>query len=119
MSEDKREWDGAIVRKWLESRFSASRSDQDRADQRGRACEDDYDKAAAEEWVCRVTKSNEATNDQKRFAERLKGLLDQEEFLRVGVHDEKRFEREVRSYLRKLIKMTKGNTGFENLLHHQ
>ena len=118
MSEQK-PWDGEIVRQWLESRFVASRSDQDRADRGGRAYEDDYDKAAAEEWVCRVTKGSEATNDQARFGDTLKALLDRDDYLRPGVHDERRFEREVRSYLRKLIKMTKANTGFENRLHHQ
>lgn len=116
---EQKQWDGAIVRTWLESRFAASRSEQDRADRGGRAYEDDYDKAAAEEWVCRVTKSSDATNDQARFVDTLKGLLGQDDYVRPGVHDERRFDREVRSHLRKLIKMTKANTGFENLLRHQ
>jgi hypothetical protein len=34
MSEHKNEWDGEIVRKWLESRFSASRIEQDWADKK-------------------------------------------------------------------------------------
>ena len=112
-------WDGVIVRIWLESRFAAARSEQDRADRGGRAYEDDYDKAAAEEWVCRTTMRGDATGDQARFAETLKGLLAQDDYVRPGVHDERRFDREVRAYLRKLIKMTKANTGFENLLRHQ
>jgi len=119
MSEPTKQWDGDTVRKWLESRFSASRSDQDRADRGGRTCEDDYDKAAAEEWVCRAVMKGDAASDQARFAEKLKQLLGQDDYLRPGVHDERRFEREVRSCLRKLIKMTKANTGFDNLLHHQ
>lgn len=119
MSEQIKAWDGELVRKWLESRFSASQRDQDAADKRGWGHEDDYDKAVAEAWVCRVTKSSDAANDQKLFAGRLKELLDQDEYRQAGVHDERRFEREVRSYLRKLIKMTKTNTGFENMLRYQ
>lgn len=119
MSEPQQEWDGETVREWLESRFAASRIDQDRADRGGRSCEGDYDKAAAEEWVCRALKASDAVNDQARFADALKGLLGQDDYLRVGVHDERRFEREVRGYLRKLVKMTKTNTGFGNRLHHQ
>lgn len=119
MSEDAKEWDGEIVRKWLESRFDASQNEQARADRHGRGHEDDYDKAAAEEWVCRATRNDDATTDQKRFAHRLKELLDQDEYRRLGVHDERRFEREVRSYLRKLIKMAKANTGFGNTSRYQ
>jgi hypothetical protein len=119
MSEQTKAWDGEMVRRWLESRFSASRADQDAADKRGRSHEDDYDKAAAEEWVCRAVMRGDATADQKQFAERLKALLDQEDYDRAGVHDQRRFEREVRSYLRKLMKMTKANAGFENMLRFQ
>ncbi|MFA6113441.1 MAG: hypothetical protein WC729_05600 [Sphingomonas sp.] len=119
MSDPEKKWDGEMVRTWLENRFSASRNEQARADKRGRESEDDYDKAAAEEWVCRATKGSEATNDQKRFADLLKTLLDRDEFDRVSVHDDRRFEREVRSCLRKLIRMTKANTGFENMSRYQ
>lgn len=83
-SEPKTEWDGEIVRKWLASRFSTSQSEQDRADKRGRKYEDDYNKAAAEEWVCQIMRSSEATNDQKRFGELLKELLDRDEYRRVS-----------------------------------
>lgn len=114
-----RQWDGEVVRKWLESRFVAANNEQDRADRRGRDAEDEYDKAAAEEWVCRLTRSDDATNDQARFAELLKTLLARDEYIRPGVHDDRRFEREVRAYLRKLAKMTKANTGFENLSRYQ
>lgn len=119
MSEPQGEWDGEAVRQWLERRFTASRSEQDRADRGGRAYESDYDKAAAEEWVCRAVKTSDATNDQAKFADALKALLGQDDYIRIGVHDDRRFDREVRSYLRKLIKMTKTNTGFANRLHHQ
>ncbi|MEG3181996.1 hypothetical protein [Sphingomonas sp. LT1P40] len=118
MSEQKI-WDGAVVRTWLESRFAASRTDQDRADRLGRAHEDDYDKALAEEFVCRAVMRGDVVGDQARFGEKLKGLLDRDEYVAAGVHDERRFEREVRAYLRKVIKMTKTNSGFEKLLHHQ
>lgn len=119
MNEAAKEWDGEIVRKWLESRLSASLSEQARADKHGRGHEDDYDKAAAEEWVCRAVRGNEAMASQERFGQRLKELLDQDEYHRPGVHDDRRFEREVRSYLRKLIKMTKANTGFGNTARYQ
>ena len=114
-----KQWDGATVRKWLESRFEASQRDQDAADRSGWSHADDYDKAAAEGWVCRILKASDATDDQKRFAERLKALLDQDEYRQAGVHDERRFERELRAYLRKLARMTKTNTGFENTLRYQ
>ena len=119
MSEPEKKWDGDVVRKWLENRLGASRNEQDRADKRGRASEDDYDKAAAEEWVWRATMRGDAVNDRQQFADRLKALLDQDEYSRPGVHDDRRFEREVRSCLRKLIRMTKANTGFENLSRYQ
>ncbi len=119
MNEQVKEWNGETVRAWLSSRFTASLGDQDRADKHGRGYEDDYCKAAAEEWVCRLTKGSNATNDQQRFGALLKSLLAQDEYRRVGVYDDRRFEREVRSYLRKLSKMTKANTGFENLSRYQ
>ncbi|QJU60436.1 hypothetical protein HL653_03735 [Sphingomonas sp. AP4-R1] len=108
-----------MVRTWLQSRLAAALADQDAADRYGREREDDYDKAAAEEWVCRKTKSSDATGDQQRFGEMLKALLDEDDFYRIGVRNEKRFEREVRTYLRKLIKMTKTNSGFEKLSRYQ
>lgn len=119
MSDHASEWNGEIVRAWLESRLRASLADQDAADRYGREREDDYDKAAAEEWVCRTVKGSDATNDQARFGELLKGLLDADDFYRIGVRNEKRFEREVRAYLRKLMKMTKTNSGFGNMSRYQ
>ncbi|MGY2732547.1 HAD family hydrolase [Sphingomonas sp. UYP23] len=112
-------WDGAMVRQWFERRFEAARSDQAVADRQGRSAEGDSDKAAAEEFVCRALKADDSTNDQTRFAARLKGLLDQDEYRHAGAHDDRRFEREVRAYLRRLVKMTKTNTGFENRLRYQ
>jgi hypothetical protein len=119
MSDTASAWNGETVRTWLESRLRASLADQDAADRYGREREDDYDKAAAEEWVCRKIKGSDATNDQKRFAEMLKALLDEDDFYRIGVRNEKRFEREVKTYLRKLIKMAKLNAGFENMSRYQ
>jgi hypothetical protein len=46
-------WNSEQVRKWLECRIDAARLDQAAADRRGYAAQDDYEKAAAEEWVCR------------------------------------------------------------------
>jgi len=119
MSDSSKAWDGALVRQWLESRFEAARLDQAAADKRGYEAQDDYDKAAAEEWVCRILKTAECTDDQAAFAGRLKGLLGQDEYWVTGIYDDRRFERYVRANLRKLTKMTKANDGFENRLRYQ
>lgn len=119
MSKAKSTWDSEIVRKWLESRFAASQHDQDYADRKGRDYQDDYDKASAEAFVCRLTKSSEKTNDQAHFIAFLTEQLGKEEYRWAGVYDDRRFEREVRTYLRKLIKKAKMNEGFENLSRFQ
>jgi len=112
-------WDAALVRNWLERRFAASRLDQAAADRRGYEAQDDYDKAAAEEWVCSALKAADCVNDQAVFAKRLKELLAQDEYRVTGIYDDVRFERHVRGYLRKLAKMTKANEGFEKTLRYQ
>lgn len=112
-------WDGAQVRHWLESRIAAARLDQAAADRRGYSAQDDYDKAAAEEWVCRAVTAAAGKNDQAVFADRLKHLLAQDEYPVTGIYDDRRCEREVRARLRKLAAMTKANTGFENTLRYQ
>lgn len=119
MTDTVKPWDPALVRTWLERRYEASRLDQAAADRRGYDARDDFDKAAAEEWVCRALKSANCTNDQPAFAARLKALIGQDEYPATGLHDDIRFERHVRSYLRKLAKMTKANEGFEKTLRHQ
>lgn len=112
-------WDAALVRKWLERRYEASRLDQAAADRRGYEARDDYDKAAAEEWACRALKGADCTNDQAALAARLKELINQDEYPATGLYDDIRFERHVRTYLRRLAKMTKANDGFEKTLRHQ
>jgi hypothetical protein len=117
-------WDSALVRTWLECRIEAACLDQVAADKRGYAAQDDYDMAAAEEWVCRALKTAIDKNvvdkdDQAAFADRLKQLLGQEEYPITGIYDDRRFERYVRANLRKLTKMTKANAGFENTLRYQ
>lgn len=112
-------WDAAIVRKWLELRFEASRLDQAAADRHGYEARDDFDKAAAEEWVCRALTSADCTNDQAALAARLKELIGEDEYSATGLYDDVRFEQHVRTYLRKLAKMTKANEGFEKTLRHQ
>jgi hypothetical protein len=119
MTNPSRPWDGEQVRKWLERRFEAARLDQAAADRNGYGAEDDYDKAAAEEWVCRALKAADCTNDQALFGKRLKELIAQDEYQATGIHDDARFERHVRSHLRKLAKMTKANEGFEKTLRYQ
>lgn len=112
-------WDAALVRNWLERRQAASRLDQAAADRRGYAARDDYDKAAAEEWACAALKNADCTNDQAAFAARVKELIGRDEYFATGLYDDVRFERHVRTYLRKLAKMTKANDGFDKTLHHQ
>ncbi|TGX54906.1 hypothetical protein E5A73_05540 [Sphingomonas gei] len=112
-------WDGERVRKWLERRFEASRLDQAAADRRGYAAQDDYDKAAAEEWMCRALRAADCTNDQEAFAKRVKELTRQDEYQATGIYDNVRFERHVRGHLRNLAKMTKANEGFERTLRYQ
>ena len=112
-------WDGEQVRKWLERRFAASKLDQAAADRRGYEAQDEYDKAAAEEWVCRALKAAHCTNEQAAFAKRLKELIGQEDYQATGIYDDRRFQRNVRGQLRKLAKMTKANEGFEKTLRYQ
>ena len=119
MSDSSKAWDSALVHTWLESRFAAARLDQAAADKRGYGAEDDYDKAAAEEWVCRILKSADCTGEQAAFAGRLRELLGQDGYAVTGVHDDRRFERHVRATLRKLAKMTKANDGFDKLSRYQ
>lgn len=119
MSVSPESWDSELVRKWLECRIAAAGLDQAAADKRGYEAQDDYDKAAAEEWVCRSLKIVADMDDQAAFASRLKELLGQDEYWISGIYDDRRFERYVRANLRKLAKMTKANEGFENTLRYQ
>ncbi len=112
-------WDSERVRKWLDSRFEAARLDQAAADKQGYAAQDDYDKAAAEEWVCRTLKTAGRVDDRAAFAAQLKDLLAQDEYRITGIYDDRRFDRYVRANLRKIAKMTKANDGFANTLRYQ
>ena len=119
MSETSKAWDGELVRKWLESRLEAARLEQAAADKRGYEAQDDYDKAAAEEWVCWTLETAGRVDDQAAFAAHLKELLAQDEYRVTGIYDDRRFERYVRANLRKLARMTKANDGFANTLRYQ
>ncbi|WP_200921847.1 MULTISPECIES: hypothetical protein [unclassified Sphingomonas] len=119
MTEPRKSWDAALVRTWLERRYEASRLDQAAADRRGYDARDDFDKAAAEEWACRALKHADCTNEQATFAARLKELIGQDDYAATGMNDDIRFERHVRTYLRKLAKMTKANEGFDKTLRYQ
>lgn len=119
MTVTSRPWDGAAVGQWLDHRVQAARLDQAAADRRGYEAQDDYDKAAAEEWVCRALQAGGKADDQAAFALHLKGLLAQEEYRTTGIYDDRRFDRNVRATLRKIAKMTKANEGFENRLRYQ
>jgi hypothetical protein len=113
------EWNGATVRKWLDSRVTASRSDQAAAERAGYSQQDDCDKATAEEMVCTLLTAKVATDSQKTFSNDLRALLDRDDYVWRGVYDDIRFDRHVRSYLRKLIKMTKTNEGFDKTARYQ
>ena len=119
MSNPSKPWDGDLVRKWLERRLAASKLDQAAADRRGYEARDEYDKAAAEEWVCRALQAGDCTHDQAVFAGRLKALIGQDDYPATGIHDDMKFERHVRGQLRKVAKMTKANEGFEKTLRYQ
>jgi hypothetical protein len=119
MSETSKAWDGELVRRWLESRLQAARIEQAAADKRGYEAQDDYDKAAAEEWVCRALKTAGRMDDQAAFAVQIKELIAQEEYRITGIYDDRRFDRYVRANLRKLARMTKANDGFANTLRYQ
>ena len=119
MSDPSKAWNGELVRKWLERRLAASKLDQAAADRRGYEAQDDYDKAAAEEWVCRALQAADCTNEQAAFATRIKALIGQDEYPATGIYDDVRFERHVRGQLRKLARMTKANEGFEKTLRYQ
>jgi hypothetical protein len=119
MSDPPKARDGESVRKWLERRLEAAKLDQAAADRRGYEARDDYDKAAAEEWVCRALNAPGCTNEQAALAQRLKELIAQDEYRVTGIHDDDRFERYVRSHLRKLVKMNKANEGFEKTHRYQ
>jgi hypothetical protein len=119
MSDPSKPWDGELVRTWLGRRLAAAKLDQAAADRRGYDARDDYDKAAAEEWVCRALDGADCTKEQMLFAARLKDLIGQDEYPATGIHDDIRFERHVRGHLRKLARMTKANEGFEKTLRYQ
>ncbi|WP_010183895.1 hypothetical protein [Sphingomonas sp. PAMC 26605] len=112
-------WDGALVRTWLERRVAAAKLDQAAADRRGYEARDDYDKAAAEEWVCQTLLARSGTDEQAVLAKGIKDLVGQDEYRVAGINDDTRFERHVRAQLRKLAKMTKENAGFGNTLRYQ
>ena len=119
MSEAAKQWDGAIVRLWLDSRIAAARADQVAAERAGYGQHDECDKAAAEEMICTLAKAGDAADLQGAFADALKRLLDRDEYTWRGVYDDTRFERHARGTIRKLIKMTRTNTGFENTKRYQ
>jgi hypothetical protein len=119
MSMVSKAWNGEQVRKWLECRIDAARLDQAAADKRGYEAQDDYDKAAAEEWVCKSLRMVADKDDQVAFADFIKQFLGQDEYRVTGIYDDRRFERCVRANLRKIAKMTKANEGFQNTLRFQ
>lgn len=113
------EWNAEAVRIWLQSRIASARADQVAAERGGRERQDDCDKAAAEEMVCTRVKDERSTSSQAAFMEGLRALLDKDDYIWSGVYNDTRFDRHVRTYIRKLIKMAKTNEGFDNLKRYQ
>ncbi|WP_375272711.1 hypothetical protein [Sphingomonas sp.] len=112
-------WNEADVRTWLTSRIAAARADQVAAERHGRDRQDDCDLAAAEEMVCASLCTNAATSSQATFTAALDALLERDEYIWRGVYDDRRFDRHVRTAIRKIRKMAKTNTGFDRLLRYQ
>ena len=119
MSEPSPPWDGKQVRHWLDRRLAASRLDQAVADRQGYEARDEYDRAAAEEWVCRALAAGDWADGQATFAGRIKALIGEDGYPATGMHDDVRFERHVRGHLRKIARMTKANEGFGRTLRYQ
>lgn len=119
MNDPIRSWDGEQVRKWLDRRVAAAKLDQTAAERRGYEARDDYDKAAAEEWVCRALLATEVTNEQGALAGYIKELVARDDYPVTGIYDDIRFDRHVRTALRKIAKMTKEQQGFDKLLRFQ
>ncbi len=118
MSDPAKAWNVALVRTWLDRRLAAARLDQAAADRRGYEARDDYDEAAAEEWVCHALKGD-WTDDQAVFAARVKELIGRDDYPATGIHDDVRFERHVRTHLRRLARMIKANDGFGKTSRYQ
>jgi hypothetical protein len=106
-----KEWNGATAGKWLEIRVIAARSDQVTAERGGRGRQDDCDRAIAEEMVCSLLQRKGSTDTQKSFSDDLRALLDRDEYVWRGVYDDARFDRQVRSLVKKLIRMTRPTKG--------
>ncbi|WP_201781355.1 hypothetical protein [Sphingomonas sp. Leaf357] len=118
MSDSPKPWNPALVRTWLDRRATAAKLDQAAADRRGYEARDDYDIAAAEEWVCTALKGDWA-EAQAVFAARIKSLIGMDDYRATGIYDDVRFERHVRGHLRRIAKMTKANDGFEKTLRYR
>lgn len=114
-----KEWNGAVVRTWLESRVVAARADQVVAERGGRELQDDCDKASAEEMVCSIVKAGSAVDQQASFSEALLLLLERDEYIWRGIYNDTRFDRHVRTYAKKLLKMAKTQEGFHKTAHYQ
>ncbi len=114
-----KDWDGAVVQTWLEHRIAAARADQVRAERGGRELQDDCDKATAEEMVCTLVKGREPPADAQILLQKLAALLDKDDYIWRGIYDDTRFDRHVRAFAKKLVRMVKTNDGFGNVAHYQ
>jgi len=84
MSNPTKMWDGDQVRNWLTRRVAAAKLDEATADRRGYEARDDYDKAAAEEWVCSKLQAIDAVSDRAALAKRIKDMIAQDGYPVTG-----------------------------------
>ncbi len=118
-SDETKPWDAAVVQAWLAGRVAAARSDQVVAERAGYGFHDDCDKATAEEMVCTLMGMAKFVVARDTFLIGLQALSDRDEYIWRGVYNDTKFDRHVRSYIRKLVRMTKTNDGFGNMAHYQ
>ncbi|KQM68180.1 hypothetical protein ASE75_03565 [Sphingomonas sp. Leaf17] len=112
-------WDATAVQAWLAARMAAARSDQVVAERTGYTAQDDCDKANAEEMVCTLMAAGTAVTARATFLARLQSLSERDDYIWRGVYNDTRFDRHVRSYIRKLVRMAKTSDGFGNIAHYQ
>jgi len=69
--------------------------------------------------ICTLLMQRQAYDDQPAFLDALKQMSDREDHVWRGVYDDRRFDRHVRAYIRKLLKMAKDYAGFDRTGRYQ
>jgi hypothetical protein len=105
-------WDAAHVRAWLESRMAAAAKSRSPT---ARAAIIAMTTIKRRQAMSAAGAAQLTVEEQDHFVAFLTAQLAKDDYLLAGVNDDRRFEREVRACLRKLIKKAKANDGFANL----